>query len=43
MYLAAQRGGRVRLELLQRGGTLRVESDARSGETWLYGRTKRIG
>ena len=43
MYLAAQRGGRVRLELVQRGGTLRVESDARSGETWLYGRTKRIG
>ena len=43
LYLAAERGGRVCLSLRQRGGTLRVDSDGLTGETWLRGRTRLLG
>lgn len=37
MYLAAKAGVSVDLELQEPGGVLRVASDPRRGETWLYG------
>ena len=43
MLLARQSGERTELELLEPGGVLRVESDPRRGETWLYGQTRLLG
>ncbi len=40
MYLSANSGGAVSLELLEPGGSLSVKSDPVSGETWLIGRTR---
>ncbi|MBO5496451.1 MAG: hypothetical protein J5967_03535, partial [Oscillospiraceae bacterium] len=42
MYLAAQTGAPVQFELQQPGGVLRVTSDPDQGETWLYGRVRRL-
>ena len=45
-YLAEQAGGPAALTLAEPGGSLRVESDPVSGETWLYGGVrvlKRVG
>lgn len=42
MALAARMGKAADLSLRQPGGVLRVESDPANGETWLYGRTRRI-
>ena len=39
-YLASLTGTRAELTLREPGGSLRVESDPRSGETWLFGRTR---
>ena len=39
-YLAAKAGGAVSVALKEPGGTLVVESDPHTGETWLYGGTK---
>jgi hypothetical protein len=39
-YLAAKAGGAVSVALKEPGGTLVVESDPDTGETWLYGGTK---
>ena len=43
--MALATGGRtaLRLTLEQPGGRLQVESDPKSGETWLYGRTALLG
>lgn len=43
MALAAGSGRAQRLTLAQPGGRLQVESDPKSGETWLYGRTALLG
>ena len=43
MYLAAQKGAAVELELQEPGGCLRVESDPEWKETWLYGKTRVLG
>ena len=43
MALAAGSGRALRLRLEQPGGCLQVESDPKSGETWLYGRTALLG
>ena len=40
MLLARRSGERTELELIEPGGVLRVESDPRTGETRLFGRTK---
>ena len=42
MYLAAKTGVPVDLSLQEPGGILRVESDPKRGETWLYGRTRLV-
>ena len=39
-YLAAASGEAVKIALKEPGGTLVVESDPDTGETWLYGGTK---
>ena len=39
-YLAAAAGEAVKIALKEPGGTLVVESDPNTGETWLYGGTK---
>ena len=41
--LSAGCGAPVQLALTEPGGVLKVESDARRGETWLSGRTRFIG
>ena len=43
MLLARQSGERTELELLEPGGVLRVESNPRRSETWLYGQTRLLG
>ena len=40
MALAVEEAGPVSLALLEPGGSLRVESDPVTGETWLYGQTR---
>ena len=40
MYLAAKTGSAAELSLSEPGGTLRVRSDPKSGETRLYGRVR---
>ena len=42
MLLASRHSETVELALEEPGGTLRVKSDPISGETWLFGHTKRI-
>ena len=43
MALAKESGADVDLTLREPGGVLRVESDPRRGETWLYGQTRLLG
>ena len=42
MALSARTGGPVDRVFREPGGTLRVTSEAGPGETWIYGRTRRI-
>ena len=43
MYLARKTGAIVAMTLREPGGSLRVESNSKTGETWLYGKTRLIG
>ena len=40
MALASETGARIDRTFTEPGGSLRVESDPRTGETWLHGSTK---
>lgn len=42
MYLAAQKGSRIDINVSEPAGILRVTSDPGTGETWLHGTTKLI-